>query len=128
MLAGADGATAAGQRGVVTGVGDVFESHRNRSFVSERRKDDAESDGRRMKDDAGLEAGMKPLPAHHDRARDSALRSCAGADRFATCGTSTSARLLRARRIGTGGIALESARNRGQKAAHRKWFLDKVSG
>src|SRR5579863_2420771 len=95
MLDGADRASTAGQRGVVAGVGYVLEAQGNRSLVGERRKYDSKSGRRGMENYAGLEAGVKPLPAHHDRARHGSLRKRTGANRIAA---------------GSAGLRAESAR------------------
>ena len=128
MLDGADRAAAAGQRGVVAGVGDVVEADRDGGLVGQRGEHDSESGGRGMQYDAGLESGVKPLPAHHDRARDGALRDRAGADCFAAGGADFGAHAARAGRIRAGGVAFESARDRREQAADRERLLDKIGG
>jgi hypothetical protein len=128
MLDGTDRAAAAGQRGVVAGIGDVLEADWNCGLVRERREHDSESRRRGMQNDAGLEAGVKPLPAHHDRARDGFLRDSAGADCLAAGGADFGAHAACVGRVGTRGIALERPRDRCEQSADREWFLNEVGG
>src|SRR5215469_12488547 len=79
-----------------------------------------------MQYDAGLEAGVQSLPAHHDRARDGALRDRAGANCLARTGVWSGASLAPIGRIGAGGIALKRARDRRQQSADRERLLNEV--
>ncbi len=64
-----------------------------------------------MKYDAGLEPGVKPLPARHDRSRDGSLRDRAGADCFAAGGAELRAQAARVGRIRPGGVTLQRPRD-----------------
>ena len=65
MLYCADRAAAAGERGVVAGVGDVLQPRRDRGLVCHRGKHNSESGRRGMQDHSGFKSRMESLPCRN---------------------------------------------------------------
>src|ERR1700722_4227199 len=118
----------AAKRRVVASLSHVLEPGRDGGLVGQRREYNPGIGRGGMQYDAGLQAGVKPLPCYHQRFLDRAL---AARDDAGSARVSGSVNGIVADPIGTAaaaGFAGEHSFNRGQQACDGERLLEEVLG